>query len=910
MLSLNEIKSRALAFSNEHARDSAERAEAQTFWNDFFNVFGVSRRRVASFEKPIRRAGHAGGFADLLWKGTLLIEHKSMGENLDKAYSQALDYFEGLKENELPRYVLVCDFQNFKLYDLDEGKDYFFVLPDLMYNINLFGFISGYRQRTYGNENEANIQAAEQMGALYDMLKYDGYEGHALEVMLVRLLFCLFAEDTGIFETGLFREYIDTRTNEDGSDLGYHLAALFQILNTPADKRQKSLDMQIASFPYVDGHLFEETIAMASFNSEMRKTLLNSCALDWSKISPSIFGSLFQSVMDKNARRNFGAHYTRETNILKTLEPLFLDNLRQELAKIKLQNNPARKNNLEKFINKLAQIRVLDPACGCGNFLVLAYRELRKLELEALLAIHKPDGKATVQLNFAGAKSFSKVDVDQFTGIEIEEFPAQIARVAMWLTDHQMNMELSNTFGDYYARLPLEKSANILIGNAVDIDWEIAGHADTLTYIVGNPPFKGKKEQTDENKEDMKKAFKGFTKYGTLDYVTCWYRKAAQLMESHPNISTAFVSTNSICQGEQIPLFWKILNESGIKIQFCHRTFQWSNEAKGVAAVHCIILGLSKNDFPSKTIFDYETPKADPTAIEAKNINVYLINYKDVLVAPRTKPLQKETPKIKYGSMPIDNGFLVIEENDYYKFLDEDKNNQQFIKTYWGGSEFLYNSKRYCLWLDGVEPSKYGKSKLIMDRIKAVREFRENSGREQTNKLADTPGLFGEIRQPMSKYLLIPKVSSELRRYIPIGFCRPDIIASGSSLIVPGATEYHFGILTSSMHMVWMRHLAGRMKSDYQYSNSIVYNTFPWPENVPDAKKRSIITKARNVLTVRQKHAESTMAELYDINLMPKDLVKAHDELDRAVEAAYGLKAKSSDLDKMTVLFGLYMANA
>lgn len=547
MLSLNEIKSRALAFSNEHAQDSAERAEAQTFWNDFFSVFGVSRRRVASFEKPIRRSGHSSGFADLLWKGTLLIEHKSAGENLDKAYSQALDYFEGLKENELPRYVLVCDFQNFRLYDLDEGKEFYFLLKDLVNNINLFGFISGYQQRTYESEDQANILAAEQMGGLYDSLKNDGYEGHNLEIMLVRLLFCLFAEDTGIFEAGLFREYIDTRTHEDGSDLGYHLAALFQVLNTPPDKRQKSLDIQLASFPYVDGHLFEETISMASFNGQMRKTLLNACAMNWSKISPSIFGSLFQSVMDSKSRRNFGAHYTREINILKTLGPLFLDALREELEKIKLQSNPSRKNNLEKFIIKLSSIRIMDPACGCGNFLVLAYRELRKLELDALLAIHKPAGKTMVRLNLAGAKSFSKVDVDQFTGIEIEEFPAQIAKVALWLTDHQMNMELSKTFGDYYARLPLEKSANIIIGNAVDIDWETAPHADTLTYIVGNPPFKGKKEQSEENKADMKKVFHGFGKYGTLDYVACWHRKACQLMSKYPHIATAFVSTNSIC---------------------------------------------------------------------------------------------------------------------------------------------------------------------------------------------------------------------------------------------------------------------------------------------------------------------------------------------------------------------------
>lgn len=908
MLSLNEIKSRAFAFAKEHSEDTSERAEAQTFWNEFFNIFGVSRRRVAAFEKPIRRAGHSGGFADLLWKGTLLIEHKSAGEDLSKAYSQALDYFEGLKENELPKYVLVCDFQKFKLYNLDNDTEIEFNLSELPQNIQHFGFISGYKQRSYADESPASIQAAEKMGKLYDMLKDDGYEGHHLKIMLVRLLFCLFAEDTGIFEAGLFREYIDTRTNEDGSDLGYHLSALFQVLNTPIDKRQKSLDIQLNSFPYVNGHLFEETIKMASFNFQMRLSLLDCCSLDWSKISPAIFGSLFQSVMDSDARRNYGAHYTREENILKVLEPLFLNNLKIELQKIKNLNQPAKKKQLENFINKLSQIIILDPACGCGNFLVLAYRELRKLELEALLELHSNSNGITVHLDLTGAKAFSKVDVDQFYGIEIEEFPAQIARVALWLTDHQMNIELSHIFGSYYARLPLVKSATIVIGNALNCEWSDICNPEKLTYIIGNPPFKGKKEQNEENKEDMKRVFQGVPRSGTLDYVTCWYRKAAQLMNKYPHIVSAFVSTNSICQGEQVAPFWDSMKQYGVKIQFCHRTFQWSNEARGVAAVHCIIIGFAKKDFPAKLIFDYNDVKALPNEIKVKNINAYLIDYDDITIMPRRTPLQNTTPPINYGSIPYDKNHLVIKENEYQSFIDEDRNNAKFIKTYWGGEEFLHNTKRYCLWLVDIPPSEFKKSKLIMDRIKLTKKFREGSDRQQTRILASTPYLFGEIRQPQSDYLLIPKVSSETRNYIPMGFCPASIIASGSSMVIPEATEYHFGILTSSMHMVWMRHVAGRMKSDYQYSNSIVYNTFPWPENISENLQNKIINSAREILKIRQNYTDSTLADLYDIS-MPPDLVKAHRNLDKLVESAYGVKTNSSDLEKMKILFTFYSKN-
>lgn len=903
MLSLNEIRSRALSFAKEYSDEFSESAEAKSFWDDFFRVFGVWRRRIAAFEKSVERADGSTGFIDLLWKGTLLIEHKSRGKNLDRAYTQATDYFHGLKDRDLPKYVLVCDFQNFRLFDLDENTHTEFPLEELPEHIHLFGFISGYTRKRFAKEDPVNIQAAERMGGLHDKLKADGYSGHELELMLVRILFCLFAEDTGIFETNLFREYIETRTAEDGSDLGYHLAMLFDVLNSPVEKRQKSLDEQMASFPYVNGKLFEERLKMAAFNTEMRETLLNCCSLDWSRISPAIFGSLFQSVMDADARRNLGAHYTRELNIFKALNPLFLDELHIELKKLKSSRGKNKQHQLQAFIDKLAKIHILDPACGCGNFLVVAYRELRRLELEALQALYP---MAARQTRLEGAKAFSKVNVDQCYGIEIEDFPAQIAQVALWLTDHQMNMELSHAFGEYYVRLPLNKSATIIHGNALELDWESVAEPEKLSYIVGNPPFKGKKEQTATEKLEVKKIFADLPKNGVLDYVACWHKKSVQLMKEHPHIKTAFVSTNSICQGEQIAPLWHNLMTNGAEIFFCHRTFQWSNEARGVAAVHCIILGLSCSPTAPKFIFDYATPSGEATQIDAKHINPYLVDFKNIFILPRSKPLQKKTPLINYGSMPIDKGFLILSEKERAEFIAERSQNKKFIKRYTGGKEFINNIKRYCLWLKDASPKEYRDSRMIMDRIAKTRAFRESSDRAATKVLASQAMLFGEIRQPKHKYLLIPKVSSETRHHMPIGFVSSSVIASGSALIVPNATLCHFGILISTMHMAWMRHICGRMKSDYQYSNTIVYNNFPWPQSLTKKQTADIEKTAQAVLDARKQFPDANLADLYDPNTMPVNLVKAHNQLDKAVDKAYKCKNGISEMERMTILFDMY----
>src|SRR5574344_1995389 len=560
-LSWNEIKDRALNFSKEWADTSNEEADAKPFLVEFFNVFGISSKRVATFEHRVKKLDDKDGYIDLLWKGTILIDMKSRGKNLNKAYQQAIDYTYGLKQHELPKYILVSDFENFRLFDLEEEKHIEFKLNDLVNNVQHFGYILGYQKKVYKEQDPANIKAAELMGKLHDRIKEIGYTGHPLEVYLVRILFLLFSEDTTIFNKQQFQDYIEQRTNEDGSDLAAKLQELFQVLNTPNENRFKNLDEQLADFPYVNGKLFEEILPMASFDSKMRQALLDCCYIDWSKISPAIFGSMFQSVMNPTERRNLGAHYTSETNILKLIKPLFLDELWREFERVK-----DNKNKLPEFHKKLSTLKFLDPACGCGNFLVITYRELRLLELEILRKLYK-SGQRVIDIG-----NIIWLNVDQFYGIEYEEFPARIAEVAMWLIDHQMNMLISNEFGQYFVRLPLKKAAKIVHGDALEIEWESIVAKNELSYILGNPPFIGSKIMKQSQRDQIVKKFDNVDGSGVLDYVTGWYIKAAKYING-TKIKVAFVSTNSIVQGEQTSILWRqMLNRYGIKIHFAHRT--------------------------------------------------------------------------------------------------------------------------------------------------------------------------------------------------------------------------------------------------------------------------------------------------------------------------------------------------
>lgn len=897
-LSWNEIRNRAFKFSKEWETKSSEKADSQTFWNEFFEVFGITRKRVASFEEHVKKLGNRNGFIDLFWKGVLIVEHKSLGKDLNSAYSQAVDYFDGLKERDLPQYILVSDFARFRLYDLEKNILNEFNLEELHLRVELFGFIAGYQTHVIEEQDPVNIKAAEKLGILHDQMKAVGYDGRPLEIYLVRLLFCMFAEDTGIFKRQQFQDFVELRTTEDGADLGNTLDSLFFILNTPENKRLKNLDEQLSGFPYINGRLFEERLPPAAFGAQMRQTMLDCCSLNWGRISPAIFGSLFQSIMDVNSRRNLGAHYTSEENILKLINPLFMDELRAELYHIKgLKRNQA--NRLDEFHKKLRGLTFLDPACGCGNFLVIAYRELRLLELEILRIAHV-DGQMVLDV-----QQMILIDVDQFYGIEIEEFPAQIAQVALWLMDHQMNLAVSKEFGMYFARIPLQTSANIVCGNALKDGWDNLILPSKLNYIMGNPPFLGKKEQSKIQKEELKNVTKNISGSGTLDFVTGWYFKAADYIEN-TKIQCAFVSTNSITQGEQAPVLWGYLFSKNININFAHRTFCWSNEAKGKAAVHCVIIGFSQIDIKEKFIYEYENVKGLPQKVSADKINSYLVNAPVILIENRVAPLCSVVPMIK-GCEATDDGHLVLTDQERSELIINEPQSEKWIRPFRGGQDIIRGQGRWCLWLKDIQPNELKIMPSVVERVLKVKKFRESSPKKSTVEKAKTPYLFGEIRQSNNgKSLVIPKVSSERREYIPLSFIPSEVILNNTVQYIPNGTLYEFAILQSIMHMSWVRAVAGRMKSDYQYSIKIVYNNFPWPLNPSEKEKANAEEKAKNVLDVRCQYHEASLSDLYDPLLMPLSLLKAHQALDKAVDLTYMKKNFKSEAERVSFLFDLY----
>ncbi|HEV2348244.1 MAG TPA: DNA methyltransferase [Terriglobia bacterium] len=910
-LSWNEIRHRAIAFSKDWTGAKREQAEKQTFWNEFFNVFGVPRRAVASFEEPVRRLSGDYGFIDLFWPGKVLVEHKSRGKDLSKAESQAFRYLQDLaregRTNEIPRYVIVSDFGRIALHDLEpEDQQHLplfgnwrvasieFPLADFHKHIHAFAFIPGYKQHKFEEQDPINIEAVEIMGRLHDTLEAGGYSGHQLERFLVRILFCLFAEDTGIFEPEAFRLYLLNRTAEDGSDLGLHLARLFDILNKPPESRQKNLDETLSAFPYVNGELFEENLGFADFNSDMRNVLLACTHFDWSRISPAIFGSLFQAVMEPKERRQIGGHYTNERDILKVIRSLFLDDLRAEFERAK-----GSKAELKRFHEKIAGLRFLDPACGCGNFLVITYRELRLLEIEILKLLYP--GKDQV----LDIRPLSLVDVDAFYGIEISEWPARIAEVAMWLMDHQMNLRLSEAFGQYFVRLPLKKSPTIVCGNALRLDWKKILSPDKCSYILGNPPFVGAKFQTGEQRSDMSIVAGTVEHYGLLDYVTGWYFKAAGYVEG-AHIVTGFVSTSSITQGEQVGVLWKpLFQQQHLKIHFGHRSFAWASEARGKAHVHVVIIGFGAFEPRNKRIYDYDSNAQHPVVAAASNISPYLVEGADRAITNRSSPVSA-APEIRFGNQPIDGGHLLLDLEEKDELLAKEPKARKYLRLFIGAEEFINGGERWCLWLRGVSPADLRAMPQVMHRVQDVREFRLSSKRPATRDLATTPTEFAFVSHPETDYLLIPSVSSERRLYIPMGFMPREVVASNLCLIIPEAKLYHFGIVSSAAHMAWVRQICGRLESRYRYSNKLVYNNFPWPE-APSAKLRAAVkTAAQAVLDARKKFPDSTLADLYDPLSMPPALVKAHAALDRAVDLCYRPQPFENDRQRVEHLFALY----
>lgn len=912
-LSWNEIRGRAARFAEEWRDATYEKGETQSFYNEFFDVFGIRRRRVASFEEPVKLLGGKRGFLDLFWKGTLLVEQKSAGRDLRPAKNQALAYFPGLKDDDLPRYLLLSDFQSFELYDLDEGTERRFRLADLPKHVEAFGFIMGVQTRSFRDQDPVNLRASALMQKLHDDLKASGFEGHALELLLVRLLFCLFADDTGIFpERGMFQAFLTDRTRPDGADIGPLVGKLFEVLNQPEDRRQKTLDTDLAIFPYVNGDLFAERLPLPDFDAGMRATLLEACAFNWDAISPAIFGALFQGVMTPKERRAKGAHYTTEKNILKVIEPLFLDDLHAEFARLKARRGAGREAPLRSFHDRLTSLTFFDPACGCGNFLIIAYRELRALEIDLLLEIHR-DRLADIKGSFAtfNVATFVKLDVDQFYGIELEEFPARIAEVALWMMDHIMNNRLSLAFGEAYARIPLRKAPHIHNVDALETDWNAVLPAERCAYVFGNPPFLGAKVQTEIQRAQVRRIAALGGSGGTLDYVTAWFLKAGTYVGARP-IRIGFVATNSITQGEQVGQLWPLLfDRCHLEIAFAHRTFAWGSDAKGVAHVHVVIVGLTPRGVepPEKRLFSYADIKGEPSETRQMTLSAYLVDAsgladRHLVVREAAQPLCA-IPRLVIGSKPIDEGHFIFEEPERDAFLRAEPDAAPLLHPFIGSEEYLNGGKRWILALQNADPDRLRKLPHVMARIQAVRKYREKSKSAPTRELAKTPALYHVNVIPDRPFLVIPKVSSERREYLPIGWLEPPIIPSDLVFVLLDASLWHFGILTSSMHMAWLRHVGGRLESRYRYSIGLVYNTFPWSD-ADDKQLRRIETLAQAVLDARAQFPDATLAALYDPDLMKPTLRRAHAALDAAVDRLYRPAPFTSERERAEHLFALY----
>ncbi|MBP8746465.1 MAG: class I SAM-dependent DNA methyltransferase [Brachymonas sp.] len=915
-LTTNEIRSRLAAFAHQWQHASSEEADEKLFTAAFLACFGIGKHQYKR-EYAVPRADGSTGYMDGFIPGLLIIEGKSLGKNLDKAREQAESYRWGCPTHERPRYVLLHDFGRFALFDLSHDTSLTCALAELPAHADRFRFLLG-EEPTIVEETEANRRAAEQIAELHEALLQSNFTGRDLETFLVRLLFCFFADDTAIFgNNNIFLRLLE-QLRPDGANTGAKLNELFDTLNTPIKQRSPLLDETLQAFAYINGHLFEQRTRIPAFNSTLHALLLQCARYDWASISPAIFGSMFQSVLEKHepdqnpatphraSRRELGAHYTSERNILRAINPLFMDGLRAQLAAA--GKNPAK---LQTLYDQLPTLRLLDPACGCGNFLVIAYRELRLFEMELIERLYFK-GKGRGVLDVA---DLSRVTVNQFYGIEIDASAAHIAQVALWITDHQMNLLCAQRFGTTRPSVPLTASAHILQANALRTDWAELLPPAQCSYIVGNPPFVGAKYQSAEQCADVAHIASHIPSHGLLDYVACWHIKATAYMQANPAIATAFVSTNSICQGEQVPILWAHLLAQGTHIHFAHRTFKWSNEGKGVAAVHCIIIGFALHPAATCRIYDYSDDIAGSgSETAASHINPYLLDAPAVLIEKRSRPMQTFVPEMTKGSQPSDGGNLLLNADEAAHIRATDPIAAQYIRPFLGADEFINNTPRYCLWLTQSTAADRSNSPELKHRIAKVKAVRDASRYATSIGSNLRPAEFERNRQPSAPYLLIPSVSSENRRFIPIGFLQPHTVASNLVFTLPNATHYEFAILSSTMHNAWMRTVAGRLESRYRYSNTIVYNNYPWPPNPSEKQRQAIETAAAAVLAAREQEFATcaalgqhcSLAMLYNPTTMPAELVKAHTALDRAVDAAYAYKGGKDDASRVAYLFAQY----
>ncbi|MCY4315096.1 MAG: hypothetical protein OXC66_03140 [Roseovarius sp.] len=908
-LSWNEVRARASSFAKKWKDASREKSETQSFYNDFFEVFGVARKTVARYEVHVSKLDNSTGFIDLFWPGVLMVEQKSAGRDLSKAYDQAGEYFDALPEYERPSFIMVSDFKTFELHDLEERECVTFLLEEFSANVERFGFVLGMQKKKFCEQDPVNIKAAELMGRLHDKLAASGHYGHDLERFLMRIVFCMFADDTGVFERrDVFLDLIETRTSEDGADMGQWLAILFEVLNTPEDKRPTTLDEDLDRFPYINGDLFRGNLRFFSFDKAMRDALLNACRFDWSNISPAIFGALFQSVIDSRERRTMGAHYTTEKNILKVIEPLFMDDLRSQFERLRKRRDTRRLSELRKFHSKLGSLTFFDPACGCGNFLIIAYRELRLLEIEVIREIL--DANAAAGQKALDVKWQSVVDVNQFYGIEIGEFPARIAEAALWMMDHIMNNRLSLEFGQTFVRIPLENSPHIMHADALETDWSDLLPPHNCSFILGNPPFAGAKYQTVEQRAQVRKIAALCRIGGTLDYVAAWLIKAGEYVKEG-NARIGFVATNSITQGEQVAQLWPVLFERyKLEISFAHRTFLWGSDARGPASVHVVIIGLDRRESvcAKRRLFTYPKISGDPEEGQYAAISPYLFDAGGManprLVVKRESSAINGLAKLIIGSKPIDGGNYIFNESQRREFLENEPDAEDLLRPFAGTREFLQGEKRWILALHDASPERLSNLPQVRQRIAKVRAYRNASNSEQTRILAKTPSLYHVNVIPKTPFLVIPEVNSERRQYVPIGWLEPPIVPSNLVKVLENATLADFALLTSAIHMTWLRYIGGRLASSYRYSIGLVYNTFPLPPN--RAKLSGLEVYAQAVLEARAKHADANLSALYDPDLMPPNLMKAHRSLDRAVDRLYRPKGFKSEHERMEHLLKLY----
>ena len=896
-----------------------EKGESQIFWTTLLNqVFGIEHPETFIIYEHQVKLDHTSFIDGFIPTTKVMIEQKSLGKNLAEGikqsdgsvlnpFQQAKRYAAELPYSQRPRWIVTCNFAEFWVYDMEQpnGEPQKILLKDLEKEYYRLQFLVDEGNEHLKREMEVSVKAGNLVGIIYDkLLEQYGADDpetlRSLNILCVRLVFCLYAEDAGLFNSRTsFHDYLKAYPAQK---LRRALVELFAVLDTPLAERDKYLEDDLAAFPYVNGGLFsDKTIEIPQFTDELKQLLLEdaSADFDWSEISPTIFGAVFESTLNPETRRSGGMHYTSIENIHKVIDPLFLDDLKAEFDKIlEMKQAAPRKQALAAFQDKLASLTFFDPACGSGNFLTETFLSLRRLENKVIQAMFGGENILTFDI-------LIKVNISQFYGIEINDFACTVAKTALWIAESQTLKETSAIAGRPIDFLPLKTNAYIHEGNALRIDWSEVIAPEKLNYIMGNPPFVGARLMASSQKDDLLEIFgKKWKNIGNMDYVCGWYLKSAQMIKANPVIKAALVSTNSITQGEQVAAIWKPLFEQyGIHFDFAYRTFRWDSEADIKAHVHCVILGFSISGNKAKRLY-----LSDSQTIPASNINGYLMDAPDVWIESEKKALC-DVPEMVFGSMPNDGGNLILNEEEKEQLLNKYPQMEPFIKILLGAEEFINNKKRYCLWLVNCPPSVLRSCPPVLERIENVRNLRAQSSRPGTRKLADYPMLFGENRHPNSNYLLVPSTSSERRRYIPIGFISQDVVSSNANLIIPNASLFHFGVLTSNVHNAWMRAICGRLEMRYRYSKDIVYNNFPWPTPTDEQKAR-IEQTAQAILDARAKYPDSSLADLYDEVTMPPELRHAHQENDRAVMAAYGFSTKMTESECVAELFKMYQALA